>query len=161
MATAATLSLTGGTANHVGHFTATCGGAVDNMGNHAAPVSVQYDVHYTFGGFGPPLSPDPANGGTCHAGRTIPLKWTLQNAQGGNIVTLSSILAVQLAPDPSCTLGGEGPISDADAPGASGLTVDGDGFHFNWQTKGLPVGCYAVLVKSDDGSRVGTVVQLR
>jgi hypothetical protein len=161
VAVGATLSVTGGTANHTGHFTATCSGAVDNAGNHAAPVSVQYDVHYLFTGFAPPLAPDPANGGTFHTGRTIPLKWGLKNAQGGSILNVSAILAVQIAPDPSCVLGGEGPVSDADAPGASGLQVDSDGFHFNWQTKGLPVGCYAVLIKLDDGTRAGTIVQLR
>jgi hypothetical protein len=161
VAVPASLSITGGTSNGVGHFTATCSGAVDNAGNSAPPVSASYNVQYVFSGFLAPLSPDPANGGTFHAGRTIPLKWQLENTQGGNIVTASAIAAVQIALDASCAPGDQGAVSDADAPGNSGLQVSPTGFQFNWQTKGLPVGCYVVILTLDDGSKRTSLVQLR
>ena len=80
----------GGTANGVGHFTATCGGAKDNAGNTAPPASAGYDVHYVFSGFLTALSPD-GHGKTFNAGSTIPVKWNLKNAQGGFIVTPSAV----------------------------------------------------------------------
>lgn len=54
VATPATLTVTTTGINGVGVFTATCSGAVDLAGNHAAPVSATYTVVYGFGGF---LSP--------------------------------------------------------------------------------------------------------
>jgi hypothetical protein len=45
VATQATLSITGGNGDGTGTFTATCSGAVDNAGNTAAPVSVNYTVN--------------------------------------------------------------------------------------------------------------------
>jgi uncharacterized repeat protein (TIGR01451 family) len=44
VATEASLSLSGGDAQGLGSFTATCSGAVDNAGNLADPVSVHYTV---------------------------------------------------------------------------------------------------------------------
>ncbi len=44
VATAATLTVTGGDSNGLGSFTATCSGAVDNAGNSADAVSVTYMV---------------------------------------------------------------------------------------------------------------------
>ena len=47
----ASLSLTGGTANGVGSFTATCSGAKDVAGNVAPTVSATYTVRYVWSGF--------------------------------------------------------------------------------------------------------------
>ncbi|MEZ4732944.1 MAG: hypothetical protein R3E79_38090 [Caldilineaceae bacterium] len=44
VATAATLTVTGGNSDGTGSFTATCSGATDNAGGSAAPVSVSYTV---------------------------------------------------------------------------------------------------------------------
>lgn len=44
VAITARLTLTGGNRNGTGHFTATCSGAVDKVGNAAAPVSVRFTV---------------------------------------------------------------------------------------------------------------------
>jgi predicted extracellular nuclease len=151
------LTITGGTANGVGHFTATCSGAKDGAGNIAAPVSASYDVDYLFNGFFSPVSTNK----TFKLGSTVPLKWTLQNAQQGFISSFSSITAVQVAPDPSCSAGGEGVPFDAGSAGNSGLQFEENTFQFNWKTTGLATGCYAAMVSLDDGTRKTVFVTLR
>ncbi len=151
------LTITGGTANGVGHFTATCSGAKDGAGNIAAPVSASYDVDYLFNGFFSPVSANK----TFKLGSTVPLKWTLQNAQQGFISSFSSITAVQVAPDPSCAAGGEGVPFDAGSAGNSGLQFEENTFQFNWKTTGLATGCYAAMVSLDDGTRKTVFVTLR
>lgn len=151
------LTITGGTANGVGHFTATCSGAKDGAGNIAAPVSASYDVDYVFNGFFNPVS----NNKVFKLGSTVPLKWTLQNAQQGFISSFTSITAVQVAPDPSCTADGEGIPFDAGSAGNSGLQFQDGTFQFNWKTTGLVAGCYAAIVSLDDGTRKTAFVTLR
>lgn len=151
------LTITGGTANGVGHFTATCSGAKDGAGNLAAPVSASYDVDYLFNGFFSPVSTNKV----FKSGSTVPLKWTLQNAQQGFISSFSSIAAVQVAPDPSCVAGDEGVAFDAGSAGNSGLQFQDNTFQFNWKTTGLAPGCYAAMVSLDDGTRKTVFVTLR
>ncbi|HZE79507.1 MAG TPA: PxKF domain-containing protein, partial [Candidatus Polarisedimenticolia bacterium] len=157
VAVPAALSITGGTANGVGHFTATCSGAKDGAGNIAAPVSAGYEVDYLFNGFFSPVSTNKI----FKLGSTVPLKWTLQNVQQGFISSFSSIAAVQVAPDPSCLAGGEGVAFDAGSAGNSGLQFQDNTFQFNWKTSGLASGCYAVTVSLDDGARKTAFVTLR
>jgi predicted extracellular nuclease len=157
VAVQATLSITGGTANGVGHFAATCSGAKDGAGNIAAPVSASYDVDYLFNGFFSPVSTNKI----FKLGSTVPLKWTLQNAQQGFIASFSSIEGVQVAPDPSCVAGGEGLPFDAGSAGNSGLQFQDNTFQFNWKTDGLAAGCYAATVALDDGTRKTVFVTLR
>ena len=157
VAVQAALSITGGTANGVGHFTATCSGAKDGAGNTAAPVSASYDVQYVFNGFFSPV----ANGKTFKIGSTIPLMWQLQNAQQGFISSFSSIVAVQAAPDPTCQAGAEGDPLDIEAAGNSGLQFNQNTFQFNWKTTGLAAGCYVAIVSLDDGTRKTAFVTLR
>jgi hypothetical protein len=157
VAVQATLSITGGTANGVGHFTATCSGATDGAGNIAPPVSAGYDVDYLFNGFFSPVS----NNKVFKLGSTVPLKWTLQNAQQGFIGSFTSIAAVQVASDPSCSAGGEGVPFDAGSAGNSGLQFQDSTFQFNWKTSGLAPGCYVAIVSLDDGTRKTAFVTLR
>jgi hypothetical protein len=160
VAVAATVSITGGTSNGVGHFTATCSGAVDNAGNAASPVSVSYDVHYIFKGFLSPLKPG-NNGGTFDAGDNLDLRWELLNAQGRHIVTRSAIVVLQAAPNTSCTIGGEGPGFNLFPSAHSELEIENGGYEFDWKTKGLSPGCYSILLSLDDGATKSTVVTLR
>ncbi|HEY7405917.1 MAG TPA: PxKF domain-containing protein [Candidatus Angelobacter sp.] len=160
VATQAALTITGGTANGVGHFTATCSGAKDNAGNVTPPVSASYDVHYIFSGFLTDLSPDGPDGKTFKAGSTITVKWRLQNAQGGFIVAPSAVGTIQVAPDPSCVAGQQGLAVDANFTG-NGLQENNDRYQFNWKTTGLATGCYAFLLPLDDGTTQSAVVQLR
>lgn len=152
VATFASVSVTGGTANGVGTFTATCSGGRDSEGNSAAPVSATYTVSYGWSGFLPPV----ANGLAHQAGSTIPLKWMLLNAQNTIAGNISSIRSLTMA---SCTAdGGSLPIA---TPGNSGLTLTNGEFHLNWQTKGLPAGCYSVQLALDDGSTRTATVELK
>jgi hypothetical protein len=160
VAVAATVSITGGTSNGVGHFTATCSGAVDNAGNAAAPVSASYDVHYVFKGFLSPLKPG-NNGGTFDAGDNLDLRWELLNAQGRHIVTRSAIVVLQAAPNASCMIGGEGPRFTLFPAAHAELEIEDGGYEFDWKTKGLSPGCYSVLLSLDDGTTKSTVVNLR
>jgi hypothetical protein len=160
IAVPATLSITGGTPNHVGHFTATCSGAKDGAGNTAPPISAGYDVHYVFSGFLTDLSPDGPDGKTFKAGSTVGVKWRLQNAQGGFIVTPSSVGTIQVAPDFSCVAGQQGLAVDANFTG-NGLQENNDRFQFNWKTTGLSAGCYVFLLPLDDGTVNSAVVKLR
>jgi hypothetical protein len=81
VATQATVSITGGT-NGAGSFTATCSGAVDNAGNHAAPVSVNYVVLYAFGGY---ITPRPDGTIPYKPGTTTPVSFKLRDSQGQEI----------------------------------------------------------------------------
>jgi predicted extracellular nuclease len=153
----ATLAITGGTSNGVGHFIATCSGAKDGAANIASPVSAAYDVDYLFSGFFSPV----ATNKVFKLGSAIPLKWTLQNAQQIFLGSSSSIVAVQAAPDPSCLSGGEGIPFDAGSAGNSGLQFLDNTFQFNWQTTGLTAGCYSVAVTLDDGTRKIAFITLR
>jgi hypothetical protein len=157
VAVQAALTITGGTANGVGHFTATCSGATDGAGNIATPVSAGYDVDYLFNGFFSPV----ATNKVFKLGSTVPLKWTLQNAQQGFIGSFTSIAAVQVASDPSCSAGGEGIPFDAGSAGNSGLQFQDSTFQFNWKTSGLASGCYVAIVSLDDGTRKTVFVTLR
>jgi hypothetical protein len=160
VAVAATVSITGGTSNGVGRFTATCSGAVDNAGNSAAPVSVSYDVHYVFKGFLSPLKPGP-NGGTFDAGDKLDLRWQLLNAQGRHIVTRSAIVVLQAAPNASCAIGGAGARFNLFPAAHAELELEDGGYEFDWKTKGLSPGCYSILLTLDDGTTQSTVVNLR
>ena len=158
----ATLSITGGTANGVGHFTATCSGASRRRRQYrAAPVSAGYDVHYIFSGFLTDLSPDGPDGKTFRAGSTVTVKWRLQNAQGAFIVT-----SVRGRDDPgragSFLRSGSGralpltPTSPATACRKTMTASSSIGRRPVWLT-----GCYAFLLPLDDGTVQSAVVQLR
>ncbi len=145
--TPATLVVTGGDADGVGAITATCTGAVDNVGNVAADVSVHYRVvAYLFGGFEPPLG----RGGAFKGGSTVPVKFQIVDWNGTLVTTTSAIAALQYAPDPSCAGTPAGGWQSAAATGGTALTFEGGSFHFNWKTTGLSAGCYAIAVRTVD-----------
>jgi hypothetical protein len=152
IAVEATVSITGGTPNHVGTFTATCSGGQDSAGNTAAPVSATYTVSYGWSGFLPPV----ANGSIHNSGSTIPLKWTLAGA--GN---MSSIASLTAAANPDCAGAAEGAPFGIQTPGNSPFTFLNGQFQVNWQTKGLTAGCYSLLLTLDDGTTRSTIVQLK
>ena len=151
IAVQASLSVTGGTPNGVGTYTATCSGGQDAPGNIAPPVSATYTVEYAWSGFLPPVS----NGAIHQAGSTIPLKWTL------NAGNLSSITSVMAAANPDCSGVAEGAPFPAVTPGNSTLTLIGGLFQINWQTKGVSAGCYNILLGLDDGSTRTTMVRFK
>lgn len=146
VAAEATLSVTGGDANNVGQFTATCSGAVDKVGNLADPVSVHYIVAYSFAGFAPPLgSGETAKGGT------IPVKFQLHDGNGNLITSTSAISGIDFAPRAGCGPTTTAEWNDTIATGGTSLRFDPTSgqFVYNWNAKGLS-GCYLVRVTTDD-----------
>jgi hypothetical protein len=161
VAVLATASISGGTANHVGAFTATCSGGKDNAGNTAPAVSVTYKVSYVFKGFFPPFTGGVF--GPFKAGSTIPVIWQLKSASGSFVGSLSAITAIQFARNLDCSGAAEGTPIEADAPGHSGLIYDRflNVYDFNWKTPRDASGCYTVQVVLDDGTSHGSIVRLK
>jgi hypothetical protein len=81
--------VTGGNANGVGAFTATCSGAVDNAGNNGS-ASVTYAVIYDFSGFFAPVENLPMLN-IANSGLAIPLKWRITDANGQPVTNLASV----------------------------------------------------------------------
>ena len=160
VATTATAAVSGGTANGVGGFTATCSGASDVAENVTPPVSAGYIVGYVFVGFLPPMNTGPS-GGVFNAGRTIPLKWRLMDASGTAISAVSAVSSLQIAPNPSCASGGEGAPVTTLYPGNAELLLESPTYHVNWDTTGLATGCYSVMLALDDTSVMTSIVPLR
>jgi glycosidase len=86
VATNATVNVTGGNGQGVGHFTATCSGGTDKAGNLAPPVYVTYDVTGTT----VKVSPSSINFGNVTWNRIAFKNVTVTNT-GSNNVAISSI----------------------------------------------------------------------
>ncbi len=90
VAVPASIQVSGGDANGVGVFTATCSGAVDKAGNAAEMVSATFNVVYDFSGFTPPVENPPVFN-SANAGQTVPLSWRIADANGNPVTSLTSI----------------------------------------------------------------------
>jgi hypothetical protein len=151
VATQASLQVTGGTANGVGTYTATCDGAQDNAGNTAS-ATASYSVSYVFSGFFQPVDAAPVLN-LAIAGRSIPLKWRLTDAQGNPVLNLTSVTAT--ATSLACSAGGA--TSDQleeYAAGGSGLQNLGNGnYQYNWATpKSYASSCKTLKLDLAEGS---------
>jgi uncharacterized delta-60 repeat protein len=108
-------------------------------------------VDYKFGGFLAPLS----TGVSYVLGRTIPVKFTLANYAGGAITSLTAVTSLKIVP-----LNPTGAAFNPVSTDGKGLTVSGGQFLFNWQTKGLSAGTYAVTLSLADGTTQTKTVTL-
>jgi hypothetical protein len=115
-------------------------------GTLSAPAIVNMRVFYSFGGFLAPLS----NNLAFNQNRTIPIKWQLKDAAGKLISSLGAIASLQVAPVLSGGALGT-PFSPA-ASGGSALRSDGTQYLFSWDTKGLAVGTYQIILTLADGT---------
>lgn len=150
VATPATLTTSGGTADGVGQFTATCSGAVDTVGNGADPVSVHYTVTFAFGGFGSPV----IAGATYKAGSTVPLKFQLRDGNGNLVTSTGAVSSVVAGP---CG----GGMATATAAGGSALRYDATAQQFVFNLKANGVGCTNVGVVLEDTTVHTVAVNLR
>jgi hypothetical protein len=128
--------------------------------NYSAATTVVQSVNvvgFAFEGFFSPIDMPTAGSNVrnkANAGQAIPVKWRLTLASVP--VTSGASFAGLYSYEVSCTTGA-GDVEDAIeeyAPGASGLTYDGDGrFHFNWKTPTTYKGkCRSLYVAFSDGS---------
>ena len=148
VATPASVEISGGTANGVGTFTATCSGARDTSGNTADAVSVSYQVVYGSSGL---LVPAGAG-----SGGTVPVKWQLRDSKGNLITSTASVLGLLAGPCGG-TMQPAMPLSNTT------LRFDPTAgqFVFNWATRNLADGCYTFVVSLDDGTMPAVNVQVK
>ena len=103
-----------------------------DVADNAASVSRRYDVGYAFGGFLSPIDRFPIVN-VANAGRTIPVKWRIADADGVGVADPSSFVSATSASTP-CDGSGGSDVIESYATG-SGLQYLGDGvWQFDWKT---------------------------
>ncbi|MFF5235283.1 PxKF domain-containing protein [Dactylosporangium sp. NPDC000521] len=157
------VSVAGGNANGVGTFTVTAT-ATDRAGN-TATRTVQYKIVYRWAGLRQPVD-DPEAGATSvsvfKAGSTVPVKFTLRDANGQIIQPASA--PIWLTPErgaPTSLPVGE---SVYDLPSDSGATyrLADDQWQYNWKTTKQQAGYYwRIGVRLDDGETHVVTIALR
>jgi hypothetical protein len=113
-------------------------------------ATVLQRVDYHFSGFLAPLNTVAA----LAAGRTVPIKFQLTDANGHYITSLAAVQSLIIR-------NGAGTDVTAGA-GSTQLRYDpsANQYVFNWQTKGLGVGSYQIMLSLNDGTTYTRTVQL-
>jgi hypothetical protein len=136
-------------------ITAVYGGDTNFKGSTSGTLSQQVNnAAYNFS-FLPPLS----NGLTFAVNRTIPIKFTLTDANGNAVTSLSAVTSLQIQQVDA----NSNPIGNPFSPVSTnnqGLQYNGGQYQFNWQTKGLSAGYYEIEVTLADGTMHSKTIQL-
>ena len=153
VANAAALTITGGNPDGTGTFTATCSGASDHAGNAAGPVSVTYTVTLTFNfsGFFQPVDNMPTLN-VVNAGRSVPVKFSLNGNQGLNIFAAGYPVSQTIACSTSAPID---VVEQTVMSNASGLTYDTatDTYTYIWKTeRSWGNTCRQLIVRLSDGT---------
>jgi len=114
---------------------------------------------YVFSGFLSPLGPTRTE---FSLGRTIPVKWQLQDQDGNVVSRLSAVQSFKALSNGLCSED-IGKAQAVAGSGNTGLRYDPDSNQFivNWQTKGLSVGCYNLVLALDDRTVHSAAVSLK
>jgi hypothetical protein len=96
---------------------------------------VTYFVVANFSGFKPPVDNPPVVN-IVKAGSTVPVKWSLQDAAGNYIRSLSTVTSISSTAI-KCAAAAADPDPDTVPAGLAGLKYDttAEQFIFNWQTQ--------------------------
>ena len=117
----------------------------------AAPAQQQVVVGYRTAGFLAPVSNAPSVN-TGKAGRTYPLKWQIQQADGSYVTSLDAVRSIAVR-STSCSAFTDDPTSAITATTSGGTSLRYDTaanqYVFNWQTSSK--GCYSVFVTLSSG----------
>ena len=108
--------------------------ATDLSGN-TTRKTVTYFVVANFSGFKPPVDNPPVVN-IVKAGSTVPIKWSLQDAAGNYIRSLSTVTSISSTAI-KCAAAATDPDPDTVPSGLAGLKYDttAEQFIFNWQTQ--------------------------
>ncbi|MGH9793523.1 MAG: PxKF domain-containing protein [Candidatus Acidiferrales bacterium] len=134
----------------------------DAAGNSTS-VTHNYSVHYAFSGFANPIGPLPmAN--VVNAGRTVPVKYFLQDAGGAFIFDLASFVSLMSGPL-ACDASAPGVLAEeTDAAGSTAIRYDATGnqFIYNWKTDASWAGtCRALQLTLADGTQHWALFQFK
>jgi hypothetical protein len=124
----------------------------EDVAGRTSSRSCDYRVVYGFSGLQAPVNGSPAAVNVVRAGKVVPLKWTLTDAAGVPVTTLTSASVSTVAHSCGTTSGGpQDPVEEV-ATGGSGLQDLGSGsYQFNWRTPGSYAGsCRTVRLDLGD-----------
>ena len=140
-------------------------------------------VNYVFTGFYSPLTPagDNSYSGAFNIGKSVTAKWNLQDYSGAylgnlNSNTLDAVGPVTPLANGTCPLPNNNylaldsravvtllysPTTGAKGNSTFRIATSNNQFIFNWDTTGLPAGCYALEVRLDSGQVERTALRLQ
>ena len=124
-----------------------------DLAENERTAAVSYSVRYAFSGFLPPTVGSGAVT-SVNAGRNVPVKYSLADANGVAIGNLQSFVSLDSAPA-SCDGTVLSPWEGAAGTDASGVRYDSASreFHFNWKTNRRWAGtCRLLRLELSDGS---------
>ena len=133
--------------------------ATDVAGNTASTARA-YNVRYVFEGFFQPVENLPV-ANIVNAGRTIPLKWRLKDAQSALVADPGSFVSIVSVPTP-CDASASVAIESMEEVAETAVPkFTGDGWNYNWKTSSGWSDCRLLQLTLADGSQYTAKFQFR
>ena len=122
-----------------------------DLAGHTVSKSVNFTVFFVFSGFKPPVD-NPPTVNVEEAGRTIPVKWALNDIFGIKWPFRSAVQSIS-SKAIKCPTAASDPIENEVPVGLSGLKIEDGEFQFNWSTqKSWKATCRRLFVHFSDGT---------